>query len=523
MPVASPPAPPGPSYWEALGSALLPGPYGAPDLSAPVFHTVLFVGLFTLIYALYVAFGRFQQARVGIALGFSLYFYYRLGGWVAVPFTGHENPVLLPIVGLMLLVGVVDFYIARAMHNNPDEALRKTLLYLSLGLSLGLLGFFKYHLFWGSLFGAGDSVIVKSIEVIGLSYFTFKSISYVLDVYQETLPEPEDKLAHYLLYLSFFPAILAGPIHRAEQFLPQLRQPFVLSGPEVGRAFWLFLTGLFKKTVIADYLGANYVDRIFESPELFTGLENLLASFAFGIQLFFDFSGYTNMALALALLLGFRIAGNFNEPFKARNISEFWRRWHITLSEWFNDYVYTPLAFRWRALKRWGAVLAVLVTFLLSGFWHGPNWTFILWGAAHGVAIAWETATRKPRARWRTQLNTQLYDGASWLLTFLYLGVTYMLFKAANLAKVGEMFGQIGTNFRADLFGDWFIEYGRVAVVLGLGLLLIFLPTHLKTRAFRWYETRPWYTQVGLAVLAVVATVQGQTAESQPFIYLGFG
>jgi D-alanyl-lipoteichoic acid acyltransferase DltB (MBOAT superfamily) len=511
-------------WLEHLGQALLPG-----SKHPLFFNTVLFGLVFTVFYTLYVPLARWAHLRVGLLVAFSLWFYYRVCGWVAVPFAGDGDQALrIPFVGVMAFTAMLDWLLARQLAATPHEGRRRALLWVGVGTGLGILAFFKYAYFFADTLApalgadAGPDAPTRVLEVVGLSYYTFKTVSYLLDVYNESLETPEPSYFHYLAYVSFFPAVMAGPIHRAEPFLQALRAPFALNRTQVGVAFFLFLTGVFKKLVIADFLGANYVNRIFDNPGMYTGFENLMGSFLFGIQLFADFSAYTDMALGVALLLGFELGPNFNEPFKACNITDFWRRWHISLSTWFNEYVYTPLAFRWRRLKRWGAVLAVVVTFVLSGLWHGPTWPFVLWGTAHGLAIGWETATRNPRLRARAALPTWLYDGISLVLTWAFLGLTYSLFKNPTLGAVGEMYGQIFYHFQAEVIPEWFVQYWRVALVAGFALVLVYLPTHWKTALRHTYTALPWPAQAVLGALLILLAYQVATAELQGFIYLRF-
>jgi D-alanyl-lipoteichoic acid acyltransferase DltB (MBOAT superfamily) len=304
--------------------------------------------------------------------------------------------------------------------------------------------------------------------------------------------------------------------------LPQIRQPLQLDRRMIGTAFFLFLTGLFKKVVIADYLGENLIGRVFSNPGMYTGFENLVASYTYGLHLFADFSAYTDMAIAIALLLGFQISPNFDEPFKARNMTEFWRRWHMSLSTWFRDYVYQDLSMSWRHWRRWGTALAALVTFFLVGFWHGPKWTYIVWGTLHGVIIAWEALTRKQRQRLRKRMNTAWYDGLSLFLNLNFLGFTFLFFNAKNMDQAMLMISRIFNNFGAEAVGTWFISYYKVVLVIALGLFLHFLPGQWKTTLRETFTNLHWSLQALIGFILIELIYQAQTAESQPFIYLQF-
>lgn len=294
----------------------------------------------------------------------------------------------------------------------------------------------------------------------------------------------------------------------------------------MGTAFFLFIKGLFKKVVIADYLAENFVNRVFGNPGQYSGLENLMATYAFGFQLYADFSGYIDMALGIALLLGFELRPNFNEPFKAGNISEFWRRWHMTLSSWFNDYVFVPLSFAWRRWRRLGTVLAVLLTFFLSGLWHGPHWGYVLWGSSHGLIIALEVAGAGLRRRIRTAMPHGLYRLLSILLTYQVLAFTYILFQAAvlgkDLAYIGLMYDKILTQVDYSLLGDFVSAYRWVVVVLLLAVVLHFLPCRYKEAVRTAFVRCHWLLQGVIIALAVVLIYQVKSAALLPFVYLQF-
>ncbi|MCE3007300.1 MAG: hypothetical protein LW884_03005 [Bacteroidetes bacterium] len=496
---------------DQLGRALahLPGQPHAQLL----FQGVLFFVVFTAVYALYTLLGK-TKARVYILLGFSLYFYYKFSGW---------------FVFLLIGTGGLGWLLGQAIARTRHQGRRDLYKYTAIALSLGLLAYFKYTNFfvqsYWSLANPGEAAPLYDILLpIGISYYTFRGISYILEVHGGEPAEPNP--AHYLCYLSFFPSMLAGPISRQDELLPALRQPYTLSRVQMGTAFFLFIKGLFKKVVIADYLAENFVNRIFGNPGQYSGLENLMATYAFGFQLYADFSGYIDMALGIALLLGFELRPNFNEPFKAGNISEFWRRWHMTLSSWFNDYVFVPLSFAWRRWRRLGTVLAVLLTFFLSGLWHGPHWGYVLWGSSHGLIIALEVAGAGLRRRIRTAMPHGLYRLLSILLTYQVLAFTYILFQAAvlgkDLAYIGLMYDKILTQVDYSLLGDFVSAYRWVVVVLLLAVVLHFLPCRYKEAVRTAFVRCHWLLQGVIIALAVVLIYQVKSAALLPFVYLQF-
>ena len=232
---------------------------------------------------------------------------------------------------------------------------------------------------------------------IGISFYTFKSLTYVFDIYYDTLNLLY--LQDFSLYIFYFPNILMGPIDRASAFLPQIDQEPFISKEDIGRATFLIIAGLIKKVVIADYISLNFVDRVFDFPLRFTGVENLLAIYGYTLQIYCDFSGYTDMAIGVSLLLGFKLMDNFNSPFKATSIADFWRRWHISLSRWLQDYLFKPLQFQFRSMRVFGNMLALLITFFICGLWHGAGWNFIIWGTLHGFMMSFALIIQKPKLR----------------------------------------------------------------------------------------------------------------------------
>ncbi|MBK6577135.1 MAG: MBOAT family protein [Sandaracinaceae bacterium] len=287
---------------------------------------------------------------------------------------------------LVLLSTVVDYVIGLQLGATEDERKRRVLLVCSLAFNLGILAVFKYFDFWSSatasmasvLFGVEFSpFLLRWALPVGISFYTFQTMSYSIDVYRRTL-EPKRSLLEFTAFVMFFPQLVAGPIVRASEFLPQLDGEPTLRREQVSRGLFLIGTGLVKKVAVADYLSANLVDRVFAQPELYTGTEVVIALYAFTMQIYCDFSGYTDMARGSALLMGFEIPENFDRPYQATNPAEFWRRWHMTLSRWLRDYLYFPLGG-----SRGGPVRAYFnlwLTMMLIGMWHGAAWTFVLYG-----------------------------------------------------------------------------------------------------------------------------------------------
>lgn len=325
------------------------------DPAAPmIFSSGLFLFLFAGFTLFYGFFRRKPVGRMVYILLFSLYFYYKSSGLYFL---------------LVLLVATTDFMLGLWMGRTENRKLRKTLLWLSILIDLGLLGYFKYTNFFigiaNDLFDKGFLDFQNIFLPVGISFFIFQSISYTIDIYRRRI-EPLTCWLDYAFYLSFFPQLVAGPIVRARDFIPQIRHnPLVVTRGMFGTGVFLIVTGLFKKAVISDYISLNFVDRIFDAPLLYSGFENLMGVYGYALQIYCDFSGYSDMAIGIALILGFRFNRNFDSPYKSATITEFWRRWHISLSSWLKDYLYISLGGNRKGKVR--TYLNLMITMLLGG------------------------------------------------------------------------------------------------------------------------------------------------------------
>ena len=301
------------------------------DSQAPmIFSSGFFLWLFTAFISVYVLLTQKNTARILFVTAFSYFFYYKSSGVYFM---------------LLALVTVSDFFLARRMNVTASAVQRKLLVFFSLLINLGLLCYFKYSNFFGTILADITGGSFSPIDVflpVGISFFTFQSLSYTIDVYRKQI-EPLNHLMDYAFYVSFFPQLVAGPIVRARDFIPQIRKPLMVTSEMFGRGVFLILCGLFKKSVISDYISVNFVERVFDAPSLYSGVENLVAVYGYALQIYCDFSGYSDMAIGIALLLGFHFNLNFDSPYKSLSITEFWRRWHISLSSWLKDYLYISL------------------------------------------------------------------------------------------------------------------------------------------------------------------------------------
>lgn len=372
--------------WEALAHVFQYDP-DRPLL----FNSGDFFLLFGLFYLGYLVLLRRFNLRILYTLSFSLFFYYQSSGWYFF---------------LLLFSTLVDFALGHFIYRARTPAWRRLFLLLSLGVNLGLLGYFKYTNFF---IGSINDLLARNFAFqdlflpVGISFFTFQTMSYSIDIYRgHLIPLTEGirntrtfltRLLDFAFFVSFFPQLVAGPIVRAADFIPQIRRKPRLTRRAMGQAFLLIMGGLLKKAVISDYISINFVDRVFEGPRLYSGFENLLAAYGYAIQIYCDFSGYSDMAIGLALLMGFFLPENFRRPYTATSLQDFWRRWHISLSTWLRDYLYISMGGNRKGKAR--TYLHLMITMLLGGLWHGAGWVFIIWGGLHGLGLAFERALRQ--------------------------------------------------------------------------------------------------------------------------------
>ncbi|MDD5570162.1 MAG: MBOAT family protein [Bacteroidales bacterium] len=477
-----------------------------------VYNSVLFFILFTFFYSIYALVYDNTRQRNILILIFSLYFYYKVSGAAVI---------------LLVLMATSDYFIGRAIYFTTNEFKRNFFLSLSVVINVGCLAFFKYTNFLlENLFRIArpdmPPVVLDIILPIGISFFVFRSLSYVIDIHREVIAKPEKSYINYLLYVSFFPYILAGPISKARDILPQFRNKIYISEEKIGKGFFLIMTGAFKKVFISDFIATNFVDRVFDSPNFFTGFENLMASYGATIQVYCDFSGYTDIVIGIALLLGFTIDANFNKPFLAKNITDFWRRWHITLSRWLSEYLFYPLSYNFRQYKKIGVILAVLLTFIISGLWHGASWTFVLWGYFHGLALTWDIISQDFRMKISKKINPKVYNFISIFLTFHFVSFSIILFKSADLSVAGQIFSKIFTSFNLGVAGQWFSLYKYPFMMMLFAYALHFTPMKWNDILVQKYSKLHWAYKSLILVASIIFIYQAVSAKVQPFIYLEF-
>ena len=425
-------------------------------------------------------------------------------------------------LGLLVLSTLTDFVVGRVLEVTEDDRRRKQVFLVSLGVNLGILGFFKYFDFFVTdgarlLNQLGLDVsppVLRILLPVGISFYTFHGISYAFDVYRRQIP-PTRSLLDFAVFVAFFPQLVAGPIGRAHLQLPQFgRERTFPEWPEVRRATALILLGLFKKVAIADVLAPS-VNDAFASPETTSALGLLVGVWAFAFQIYGDFSGYSDIARGSATLLGISLPENFNQPYLSRTITEFWRRWHISLSTWLRDYLYVPLGG-----NRGGSLLTyrnLLLTMLIGGLWHGAAWTFVVWGGLHGLYLAGERrfsggAGEDPWRPWSLRR-----DLVRTVVTFQLVSLAWVFFRAESLRGALGYLGRIAT-----LQGGT-TDRGAVALlVLAAGAVLLIDAAQHRTRdhvpMLRWNPALRG-AAYGLMLVPIVVFSGGSPV---PFIYFNF-
>lgn len=472
-----------------------------------LFSSGLFLWLFAAFMAVYVLLRRADTARILFVALFSYYFYYKSSGTYFF---------------LLALVTCFDFFIAWFLGRTQNKYLRRGWVLMSVILNLSLLAYFKYTNFLGevvaSLLG-GEFTTLDLFLPVGISFFTFQSLSYTIDVYRREI-KPLSSLLDYAFYVSFFPQLVAGPIVRAKDFIPQIRKPLFVSRQMFGRGIFLLVVGLFKKAVISDYISINFVERIFDNPTLYSGVENLLGLYGYALQIYCDFSGYSDMAIGIALLLGFHFNLNFDSPYKSASITEFWRRWHISLSSWLRDYLYISLGGNRHGKFR--QYLNLFITMLLGGLWHGASWNFLLWGAFHGVALALHKAYMSLSRNKKELPCSGLRRILGTIVTFHFVCFCWIFFRNVDFGHSIDMLRQITTAFRPQLFLQLVDGYWRVFALMGVGYLLHFAPSRWENALCQGVIRLPFLGKALLVVVTVYLVIQMKSSEIQPFIYFQF-
>jgi Predicted membrane protein involved in D-alanine export len=418
-------------------------------------------------------------------------------------------------LALIPAASTCDFLIALSLQHSKAPWLRRALVTLSILLNIGILVSFKYMPFLlenYTRFSARPAPEWHWIFPLGISFYAFQSLTYTIDVYRRDAKATSSYLA-YLAAVSFFPTTLAGPITRVATLLPQLeKKDKLLSSADGGKALFLIALGLTKKLLIADYLADNLVNRVFDFPKLYTATETLIAVYGYALQLYYDFSGYTDIAIGSALLLAIKLPPNFNMPYAAENIADFWRRWHISLSNWLRDYLYFSLPglrSKWKVFTYFNLIL----TMTLGGLWHGASWNFAIWGLLHGTALAvtraFQSKSRTPAAGWRRIVRI--------VVTVNFVCFTWIFFRSPTLdAAIGIL------NRIASLTISFENVSKPVAMVLTIAVLAHYFPLKWHGWLIDRFAATPFYAQALALMLLAVALQYVSASGVAPFIYTKF-
>jgi D-alanyl-lipoteichoic acid acyltransferase DltB (MBOAT superfamily) len=467
---------------------------------------------------------RVPRALFLVVASYGFYFY---GTWDAA----RDEPVpLAPLRWALLCLGVIfvgstiDYFVGRALGRVKARAARNALLLTSVVYYLGVLAVFKYWNFaadsFASLFSTlGMHVHVTRLRLVlpfGISFFTFETMSYTIDVWRRELP-PTESYLDYLLFVCFFPHLVAGPIVRPGQMLPQLAAEPRADAAMQARGLWRIATGLLKKIVVGDFLAQAIVNRVFATPERYTALEVLLATYAYAVQIHADFSGYSDVAIGSAALFGYELPENFDAPYVSTNLQEFWHRWHISLSTWLRDYLYKPLGGS-RGSAR-ATYRNLMITMVLGGLWHGASWNFVLWGALHGGALAVTRMVQRARgaaraARGPGEAGWSVGRVVATVATFHFVCFAWVFFRAPSFAHATLALGQIA-------HGTWVLDHVTVRVipVVALALLLHFVPRDWEARMREAFARTPAIVQGVFLAAAAVALHVAASAKPEPFVY----
>jgi len=523
----------------------------------------LVMGAYSLVYK--------QTARRNVFLFLvSLFFYYKTSGFYFI---------------ILLFSTVVDFFIGRAIYRNKVNWQRQSLVALSVVVNLFVLGYFKYAYFvadfiheltgikmevinsfalWTNQALGTNFIFEKILLPVGISFFTFQTISYSVDIYRGHI-KPVKNILDFGFYVSFFPQLVAGPIVRASEFIPQLYAPYQVSKERAGLAVFWILNGLLKKLFLADYLAVQFIDRVFDNPQLYSGFETLSALFGYSLQVYADFSGYTDVAIGIAMLLGFTLPKNFNSPYKASSVAEFWRRWHLSLSTWLRDYLYIPLggnragspasylivfaffvmialivgspmlsitlgvvfaagfvAMRYSAVTaRWvNTNINLMLTMVLGGLWHGSSWNFVTWGTLNGVGLVIYKNWKKI-SPWADK--TRWYNRAIGLIiTLCFITFTRAWFRSPTWDGAIQILSKIPNDFGWSTIGGVLQGNWKFFMVLVAGYLIHWIPSRYKLELQQRVSTAPVWALFLMSLSSVIVIYQILSAEVQPFIYFAF-
>ena len=543
------------------------------DEAQPLIFTQLdFWIFFLIVLSIFSFIQKHKLTRSIFLFVVSLFFYFKTSGLL----------VLLLSASIIL-----NYFIGRGLGKASSKVYKKVFVTLSVLFNLLTLGYFKYAYFFtdsfnemfhtkyevfnifarmaNSFMGAGsfaDNIVLP----VGVSFFTFQSISYVVDIYRKEV-QPVQNFFDYAFFVSFFPQLVAGPIVRARDFIPQIRKPFQLNHNEFSWAIIQIVKGILKKVVLADYIAIHFIDKVVDAPEAFPGFISILAMWGYSLQIYGDFSGYTDIAIGVSRLMGFKLLENFNSPYKAINVADFWRRWHKSLGSWLRDYLYIPLGgnrgggigtyiatlviliflvfitqWYWLIFIYLGLMLLyivfsllfvnfkkyihrdlnLLITMVLGGLWHGASENFVIWGAMNGIALILYNHWKKISPY--EQLNNWVVHIWKIFITFNFITFTRIWFRLEKDGAPSQMLHQIWHNFELnqDSISILLDGFDIALIVMLIGYIIHWLPGKTKLFGEKLFTKLPMYAQSIVVAIILVFVYQAFSDTFKPFVYFQF-
>src|SRR5690606_31811579 len=530
-----------------------------------IFTQANFWIFFAVAYFIFALVYKKVPLRNSYLFSISLFFYYKTSGL---------------FIGILIFSTIVDFLIVRTIHKSNNQTKRYVLVTMSVVINLLVLCYFKYAYFftdsfnmlfntqhevvnylaqWGNSFADQTYFMVdKIILPVGISFYTFQTISYSVDIFRRKL-KPLDSILDFGFYVSFFPQLVAGPIVRAESFVPQISKPTILTKADFDAGTYLILKGLVKKMLFADFIAMHFLDRLFDALEMYSGFAYYMAMIGYSLQIYGNFSGYTDIAIGLALLMGFKLPINFNSPYKATNAGDFWKRWHISLSTWLRDYLYIPLGGNRKgtvasyiilgimilgtlyAYQNFYAVVIVLsvllavyilslyntnvenqintninlmLTMLIGGLWHGASWKFVIWGGLNGLGIVVYKFWRRISPY---EKNNQWY--VRWwkiLVTLTFITFTRIYFRGECMDHIARRYNQVAYTMYWQYAWDILVHYQMVFWAMLVAYITHWLPQSTKTQIEEWYSKSPIPVKILVATATGILCYQAFSSDFQP-------
>jgi len=462
-------------------------------LSSPTYFVFL-----AAVFVLYWPLSRNRLLTLSVILAANYFFYAK---WD------------LFYLALIPAVSSCDYVFGLGLQYSKRPLVRRVLVTASILMNIGLLAAFKYMPFflqnWSQVTGRQTPEWHWTLP-ISLSFYVFQALTYTIDLYRGDAKGTGSFLAH-LAAVSFFPTTLAGPITRVSSLIDQFEKPKSLDAATGSRALFLIAMGLIKKLLIADFLASNLVNRVFDFPNLYSGTEVLVAVYAYALQIYYDFSGYTDIAIGSALLLGIRLPANFNRPYAAENLADFWRRWHISFSNWLRDYLYFSLPGKRSKVMPY---VNLFITMVIGGLWHGASWNFVVWGALHGIGLVvvrlWQTRTGTAKA-------TGIWRYVNIFVTFHFVAFAWIFFRAANLETAHEVLSRIGS-----LSVSGANVTGSLVLIIAIGALAHYVPKKWYDFSLELFVRAPFYAQALVLALLVTGLRYVAQTGATPFIYNKF-